>query len=816
MLRDGGFYPEASVPVTVCHTLKENGVIPDPYFVDNEKKIQSIFDMDYSFEKRFEVSKEELSCDKAELVFEMLDTIADVYLNGEKLFSADNMFLKYALPVKEKLVVGENVVRIDFHSPVKYLEEHKIDLGKPFNVIRKAGCMFGWDWGIRLPDSGIIGEVYIELISGGKIEEVDVRQKHKGGCVELSVNVCCELFENCKLSLTVKAPGGEVVFEKSADAERFNKSAFEIKNPALWMPRGYGGQNLYTVETKLILGEKVLSEDVKRIGLRTVKLDRSKDKKEKGSHYGFIVNGTPVYFKGENLIITDADLANVNDKTWERLIDNAKKSNLNGIRVWGGAYYPPDKFYELCDENGILVFQDFMFACTFYYTSEKFMQNVEREIEYQIKRLRHHPSICVFCGNNELDCIYTTMTSKDPRTVALRRLFKADKPFDFKTKLFIKILYKRLFLKLIPQKIKELSSGIDYTHSTPTSRKPLGCKSMFDYLFDGDMHYYLQYDGNAPYQYMREVNCRFMAEMGFQSYPSYKTVKSFCEEKDLSPYSDIMYSHQKCASGNETIELYMKRDYVVPKIFEDYVYLSQLQAGEIMKYSVEHFRRRSDYNRGMIIWQLNDCWPVVSWSGIDYYGRWKAQQYYTKRFYSSVLISVEEEEDSFDLYVVADGTEQRSGKIEWHLTDGEKVFVRGEVAFENASDESKKLLSRKLPPFDEKKCYLVTKFEGNVTVTLFSLAKDFDFALPKISVSTKEEDDFYEISLLSDSMAKGVCLDMKNRDGVFSDNFFDLEKGVEKRVVLPKSDTDAESLAVLQEELFIKTLNEIIVGGKNE
>ncbi len=814
MLRDGGCFPEVSVPLTVSHTLKENGVIPDPYFADNEKKIQGVFDCDYTFEKSFYVEKEDLESERINLVFDMLDTLAKVSLNGKELFFADNMFIAYSIDVKDKLVIGENVIKVLFRSPVKYLEEHRIDLGKPFNTLRKAGCMFGWDWGIRLPDSGIIGNVYLEVINDGKIEEVDIRQKHENGEVTLSVLAKTTLFNDCEIEIEVIDPNGNTVFCEKKAAEIATSFLVEIKSPILWMPRGYGKANLYTVKTTLIFDGMKANVDEKKIGLRTIVHDNSKDEKRKGSKYQFIVNGVPVYFKGENLIITDADLANVNDKTWEKLIDNAVRSNLNGIRVWGGAYYPPDKFYQLCDEKGLLVFQDFMFACTFYYTSDEFMQNVEREIVYQIKRLRHHPSICVFCGNNELDCIFTTMTSTEERTVALRRLFKADKPFDQKTAETVKWLYSRLFLDLIPRKVKELSSGIDYVHSTPTSSEPLNCKSMFDYLFDGDMHYYLQYDGNAPYQYMREMNCRFMSEMGFQSYPSIKTVASFCEKKDMMPYSDVMYSHQKCAAGNETIELYMKRDYVVPKNFEDYVYISQLQAGEIMKYSVEHFRRHNDYNRGMILWQLNDCWPVVSWSGIDYYGRWKAQQYFTKRFYSDILVSVEERCDGFDIYAVADGSKAFDGVVEWCLTDGVKELCCGKVDFKNLKNESRKLLSKNVEGIDKTKHYLLIKFNEDVCVTLFGLAKEFSFDRPKILFAVKENEDEYEITLSSSCMAKGISLDMRNFDGIFSDNFFDMEKGVEKKVLLKKDDTSVLNVETLEKELFVTSLNDVLLRSE--
>ena len=812
---------EARIPGSVAETLLEQKKIPDPYDRDNEKKVLPVFEEDYIFRKTFMVREEDLDHDRICLTCEGLDTICDITLNGETLGSVNNMFVKHTFDVKERLNIGENVVEFYFHSPARYLREHRIELGKPFNVIRKAGCMFGWDWGINLPDSGVWKPCYIEAFDDGKILRADIRQEHREGCVTLQADVQGELWGDemtAEGSVTMELSDcdGKLLATQKKPAAKRTAFTFEITDPALWWPRGYGEQPLYHLRVSLERGDQVLDVLEKDIGLRTVQLNRQKD--GDGHKYEFVVNGCPVYIKGESLVIQDAIIPRSTEEKWRQLIRNCVRSNLNCIRVWGGAYYPPDIFYDLCDREGILVFQDFMFACTFYYPSDAFMENVGREVRQQVVRLRDHPCICVFCGNNELDCIYTTMTSKEPETMALRKLFGAGDAFDMKTRLFIRHIYGKLFLKLIPEICAELAPEISYTHSSPTGYRPLKAKSFFDYLSDGDMHYYLQYNGNAPYQRMREMRCRFMSELGFQSYPSYKTVRSFTVPEDRSPYTDVMYAHQKCSNGNETIEEYLRREYTVPEDFEDYVYLSQLQAGEIMGYSVEHMRRHSDYNRGIILWQLNDCWPVCSWSGIDYYGRWKAQQYYTRRFFEPVLVSAEDDGLKVDLYVICDGTASYEGGIHWSLeTDGEVLASGREAARVEANSRTLAATldfaahgSRRGEIYLR---YALEGYEDSVHTLIFCPHREFSFGneVPRVQVTETKES--FLIDLSSEKLVKGLMLDLREKDAVFSDNFFDLKGS--RRITVAKEDCDAKDLEEFSENLFVKSLNEVM-GKSNE
>lgn len=801
------------IPGSVAATLLENGKIPDPYYRDNEEKVLPVFDEDYVFRKEFSVCEENLAHDRLYLTCEGLDTICDITLNGEKLGSAKNMFVKYRFDVKERLRVGQNVLEFYFHSPRRYLAEHKVDLGKPFHVIRKAGCMFGWDWGINLPDSGVWKPCYIEGFDIGEIVKADIEQEHHPEKVVLRINTVLELWKQGEISAVLYDDAGNLLCEKNCEAKQKNTFTFEITNPKLWWPNGYGSQPLYHFEVQLLSGGTVVDALEKEIGLRTVKLNREKDKK--GHKYEFVVNGTPVYVKGESLVIHDAVISRSTEEKWKQLIDNCIRSNLNCIRVWGGAYYPPDLFYELCDRYGILVYQDFMFACTFYYPSESFMESVRTEVEQQIVRLRDHPCVCVFCGNNELDCIYTAMTSKEPETMALRRQFGAGNAFDLKTRFFIRHIYSKIFLKLIPEKCRELAPQISYTHSSPTAYRPLSAKSIYDYLNDGDMHYYLQYNGNAPYQKMREINCRFMSELGFQSYPSIKTIRTFALEKDMGPYTKVMYAHQKCKNGNETIEEYLQREYKVPQNFEDYVYLSQLQAAEIMGYSVEHMRRHSDFNRGIIIWQLNDCWPVCSWAGIDYYGRWKAQQYYTKRFYEPVLVSAEDKELVVDFYVICDGVSGYEGKIIWSLETDREVLLSGEKEVHITKNSREMVMSLDFSGYREKKkemylrYYLSGQEDKGIKTLLFCPCKEFAFSIESPLITVGETEEVFYMNLSSEKLVKGLMLDLHEGDAIFSDNFFDL-KG-KRRILVQKSDCSIGNLTEFKNQLFVKSLNEVMV-----
>lgn len=830
MMQGSDTFP-CRIPTGIVSVLTENGKMENPYWRDNEKKVSALLEKDYMFVCCFQAEEGVFEHERILLCCEGLDTLADVELNGTLLGSTDNMHRTWRFDVKSVLKRGRNELRISIRSALRYVREHPARIGKPYSVIRKAACMYGWDWGINLPDGGIWRDIYLEGFDAGRICGVVVSQEHSGcpdSSVTVKVNVTCEIREQeVSAQFELCDPDGRTIAKKSVPV-RENTACLEIKieHPRLWWPAGYGEQPLYMLTVSLGKGERVFDRRQKRIGLRKIVLDRTK--LEEGSRYSFSVNGVPVFFRGENLIIEDAVIGRTKEADWRRLIENCLESNLNGIRVWGGACYPPEIFYDLCDENGLMVYQDLMFACSFYEMSDAFAETVRAELEDNLERIGSHACLALLCGNNEVDAQYTVAGSKDPETIELRKLFTGkEEPLPDSVRKLLWSQYEPLFLRLIPQQCARYAPDTGYVPSSPSVPEPGGAESFFDYLSDGDMHYYLQYNGNAPYQKIRTFRCRFMTEIGFQSYPSMQTIREFTEPQDRLPYTPVMYAHQKCANGNETIETYMERDYAVPERFDDYVYLSQLQAGEIMRYTAEHFRRDHEYCRGMILWQLNDCWPVVSWSGIDYYGRWKALQYYTKRFFAPVLASAREEGDTVGMWLTNETRETCRGVLLWQLCDGRDCVVRdGQITVDSPPGTSREVemlrFSDQLTAERKREMYFRYWFEqedagknqgtamsGSV---LFVPAKEFRFSRPKLRWQVTEDEQYYRICMTGETFTRGIALDTPTGNSIFSDNFFDISAGEQREILVKKARcTDAENAEELEKQLQVTTLNEVML-----
>lgn len=586
----------ANVPGTVAEALLAAGKIPDPYWRDNETKALPVFDKDYVFSRIFTVGEELLSHERVYLRCDGLDTVAEITLNGECLAKTDNMHRIYRFDIKRLLHAGENTLSVLFHSPI--VGQEGVGMGSFPAGLRKAACMYGWDWGLSLPDSGIWRDISIEVFDRVQIDWIRISQSHAPGQVTLDIIPEAEVWDDgVVLRGEILDPEGNLIGA--------GNGAFQVKieNPRLWEPVGFGEQPLYTVRITAQKDGKLLDTMGKNIGLRTVELDRSRQ--PDGCYdYSFKINGRSVYIRGQAMVIEDAFLGRSTPERWNRLVDNAVRSNLNCIRVWGGAYYPPELFFDLCDRAGILVYMDFMFACRPYPADDVFCENVRVEAEQQVKMMASHPSLRVLCGNNEIGLIQQCITTpNDPIGKALMEI--AGGAAGALTDEMVKVLTDN-YVRLFREVLKEVSAGyapeIPYVLSSPSL--PDGVEgSITDMLVNGDMHFYLQYVGNLPYQTMAKIAARMLSEVGFQSYPSMKTVKAFCTQEDMRPDSPVMYAHQKCKNGNETIEEYMGRDYTVPTNFEDYVYLSQLMAAEIMKFTAETYRRQSAFNRGTIIWQ---------------------------------------------------------------------------------------------------------------------------------------------------------------------------------------------------------------------
>jgi beta-mannosidase len=789
------FY-DAKVPGTVYTDLLDNGLMEDPYYRDNEDAARGLMDYDYEYITKFKLDAGEGfgDCDDVRLRFDMIDTVADVYLNGSLLGNVCNMHRTYEFAVKE-LLKPENELKVVLHSPNKFIkaafEEDPVlgseDCSMGFPKLRKAHYMFGWDWGPRLPDAGIMRDVTLLGIESARFDSVYVKQNHLDNKVELSFDV--ELERIIKTAdayasfVTVTDPDGKVVAEK-VDSSK----TIVIEKPQLWWPNGYGKQALYTVKVELIrttdetqnssaCDDTVLDIWEKKIGLRTMEISREKD--EYGEEFAHKVNGVKIFAMGADYIPQDNILSRVNKERTRELLTHCVNSHFNCIRVWGGGYYPEDYFYDLCDELGLVVWQDFMFACAVYRLSEDFEENITTEIIQNVKRLRHHASLGLWCGNNEME------------------LFVGQEHWG--AKFTLKSDYVKMYEYLFPKLLKKLDPQTFYWPASPSSG------GGFDNPNDesrGDAHYWDVWHGNQPFTEYRKFHFRYLSEFGFQSFPSVKTIETFTEPQDRNIFSYVMEKHQRNNAANGKIMNYMSQTFLYPESLEELVYYSQLLQAEAIRYGVEHFRRNRGRCMGTVYWQLNDCWPVASWASIDYEGRWKALQYYAKRFFAPILVSCEEkgyldqrisvndEKDpikkSIRLNVQNETMEPSSVTVYWQLRDSKANVIESgekELALEALSttwlDE---MDMDHADLYSNYVSYQVAK-EGEILsegTVLFCPPKHFKFEDPEISVRVEGD----EIVVSAKAYAKSVEIKNENDDLLLTDNYFDMNSGERRLGIL--------------------------------
>jgi beta-mannosidase len=599
----GGKVYEGIVPGSVYSFLLNNGELEDPYYRDNELKALKLMDGDYTFFRSFELPQEMKKSKKIILHCDGLDTICDVFINGFQVGNAYNMHRIWEFEITSFLKSGENEIKILFHSPIKYIKEmqekdfivgaHHAMQGFPH--IRKAHCMYGWDWGPRLPDAGIWRDISIIGVDSSRIEDVYIKQHHEAGNVSLTVDV--KQSQESEIRITLSDPEGhETVLQNSVETQ--------IANPRLWWPRGYGSQPLYTVKVELIEEGHVVDSMIKRIGLRTMTVAREKD--QWGEGFAHCVNGIKIFAMGADYIPEDNILSRITPERTRRLLSQCAAANFNTIRVWGGGYYPDDFFYDICDELGLIVWQDFMFACANYRLTYDFEKNIRAEFIDNIKRIRHHPSLGLWCGNNEMEMFQECFAYNGTHKT------RSD--------------YIRMFEHIIPEVLREYDPDTFYWPASPSSG------GGFDNPNDpnrGDVHYWEVWHGGAPFTEYRKHFFRYASEFGFQSFPSMKTIESFTIPEDRNVFSRVMEMHQRNEYANARIMQYISQTFLYPGDLDTLVYVSQLLQAEAMRYGIEHWRRYRGRCMGAIYWQLNDIWPVASWASIDYYGRWKALHYCT-------------------------------------------------------------------------------------------------------------------------------------------------------------------------------------------
>lgn len=872
----------ASVPTTVYETLLKQGLMPDPFYRDNELDALKLMENDFAYETDFSLTSEDRQADRLFLRFDGIDTLADVYLDGELLGHADNMnrIWEFDITAAVKDDTEDTVyhLKVVLHSPTRFISEaqEKCPVGASsdampgFPHIRKAACMFGWDWGPRLPDAGLFREVKIDAVTTARIGQVYLTQQHNitgktvhGNTVDsvhLTADVEIEWMpeasqEQLKAALFLTSPDGSLTLSaESAPIDPLTGSApstgltglncglrcnhvnveLTITDPQLWWPNGYGAQPLYEVKVLLVPASTTNAEPLdiwqKRIGLRTVTVntDPMEDevfdthmtnqapdlddgdsmimnteakkvfvtdkeaKKLPGRNFAFEINGLQIFAMGADYIPEDNILTRQTRERTDMLLASAQESHFNCLRIWGGGYFMDDFFYDVCDERGLLVWHDFMFACASYELSEAFESNVAAEIRQNIRRLRSHPCIALWCGNNEMETQYEMLAW--PQT--------KKQYYD----------YIRLYEYLIPQIVKEEDPLTFYWPSSPSSGGNFENSNAENV---GDVHYWGVWHGNEPFTAYRKHHYRFLSEFGFQSFPALQTIRRFTKEGDRNIYSRVMEMHQRNTAANGKITNYISQTYLYPKNFDELLYCSQLLQADAIRYGVEHFRRFRGTCMGTVVWQLNDIWPVASWASVDYYGNWKALQYAEKRMFAPVLLSCEEHGEidqkphantlpqpvdvSADLHVANETDTPVTGTVKWALRLPDSTIVReGEFPVTAPAYGGAWLPHLDFNDQDPLKVHLeYALLVDNKTVSsgtaLFCAPKHYAFLDPELTISVDGD----TLTVTAKNYAKSVSVETEHGILRLDDNFVDMEAGSRTFKILPGRDfTDVDGKAV--------------------
>lgn len=775
---DSETWHSAHVPGSVYADLMADGTMPDPFWRENELDAFERMKKDYVYQRAFTVTEAQLAHAHVELVCEGLDTLAHVSLNGREIAFADNMHITWVWNVKEQLHAGENTLEIRFDSPILYCAKkaeeapgwESSDATPGFRHLRKAHCMFGWDWGPRLPDAGIWRPIFLRTWDAARLENALMLQAHHDGVVDVTIRP--EIAGESAWSTEITAPDGEVLTLPETTA---TEQVITIEHPQLWWPNGLGKQPLYRVTVRLATGDT----RVWRIGLRTMTVSREKD--EWGEEFCHVVNGVKVFAMGADYIPEDNILARVTPERTRRLLEDCKAANFNAIRVWGGGYYPDDAFYDICDELGLMVWQDLMYACAFYDLTPDFERSIRVETHQNVARLRHHASLALICGNNEMEMFMAGANSAliNHRTWE----FVPTYPHHITD-------YVKMFEYILPAIVKETAPQTYWWPASPSSG------GNFDAPNDenrGDNHYWDVWHGEKPFTEYRKFFFRYASEFGFQSFPCLKSVEQFTLPDDRNIFSRVMERHQRNQAANGKILSYLSQTFRYPNSFDDLLYASQLMQAEAIRYGVEHWRRNRGRCMGAIIWQLNDIWPVASWASIDYYGRWKALHYAAKRFFAPVMISAEEEgelsqnpkineyhpaplEKSFRLNVCNETLRDVTGEVVWALRTPDGAIVRQNQQTLTIPAMSAKWLDKvdcadaSLTGHYVSFAFVVDDVALSEGTCIFCAPKHFEFVDPRLTVETRGD----TLVVTSHAYAKQVWLESEDADLLLDDNAFDM------------------------------------------
>ena len=804
------WYP-ATVPGVVHTDLLQNKIIEDPFFRLNERGLQWIDKEDWVYETCFTLAADMMRKENMELVFEGLDTYADVYLNDECILKADNMFRRWSIPVRQYIREENNILKVYFHSPVKIdvpkwdalpyqypASNDQSENGGLFNkkisiFARKAGYHYGWDWGPRLVTSGIWRPVYIRAWSDLRINDVFIEQKEVGAgraVIAGHVELDADKDMNGVLVTITDEVTGRVLGEWQADLKRGTNRVtvdFVLHKPKLWWSNGLGEPFLYRFRTDIIAGGELLDSKTERVGIRSLKVVHQPDKD--GHTFYIELNGRPVFAKGANYIPSDNFLPRVTPENYKRTILDAAGVNMNMLRVWGGGIYENDVFYDLCDEYGIMIWQDFMFACSMYPAEGALLDNIHQEAVDNVKRLRNHACIALWCGNNECQDAWLGWGWK----CEIERQNK-----EYADKIWAQ--YRQQYHVTLPGVVREYAPGTFYWPSSP-----FAFEGEMSGTTDGDRHYWSVWHGKAPISDYDSEKSRFFSEYGFQSFPEFESVKRYAPyPEDWDIRSEVMMSHQRGGDhANGLIETYLLNEYKKPRDFRAFLYMNHVLQGDAIKTAIESHRRQMPYNMGTLFWQHNDCWPVASWASRDYYGRWKAQHYYVRKAYDDILISSVVEGDDLKVYAVSDRLENTSGRLQLQVCQFDGTVVHHWDKSVGISGNDSRVcfsapLAKLLEGADRGTAYVrvdYTDKSGRVYHNNYYLGKQKDMDYPKVDLQTEVRsiEGGYEVMVSADKFARAVCLSVADNESVYSDNYFDVQ---------PKSSVQVQVRTRLSAEAF--------------
>jgi beta-mannosidase len=788
----------ATVPGCVHADLLSANLIPDPFVGDNEDHLRWICHANWIYRREFETDHDLLDCDRVLLRCEGLDTIAAIRVNEAFVGRTDNMYRTWEFDVRSLLRRGTNAIEIHFSSPMDYIRDRQTvrRLDYPtaprqipnFSHIRKAAYSFGWDWGPCLPTCGIWRPVSLIGFRTARLQDVMISQEHSPeGNVKLDVRIRTEAASSPSPRLFVQTTltFADAILQEQRRRVSGNRAriALDVPNPQRWWPNGMGAQNLYAITVELIDEDgTTLERQTRRIGLRTLRLIRQQD--DDGETFTFQVNGIDFFAKGTNWIPADALATRMTTERYRHLLASAADANMNMVRVWGGGFYEADEFYDFCDEMGLCVWQDFMFACAPYPIEDKeFMDNVRIEIEQNVRRLRHHPCLALWCGNNEIEYCGFVALKADAGHMSLKR-------------------YQHVFEKTIPNLLARLDPGRGYWPGSPY--KKIGDVYDPDVAIDnpdrGDAHVWSIWHLKKPFEFYRTSRHRFISEFGFQSFPEPTTVAAFTRPADRNVSSYVMEHHQRNGSGNAVILQYMLDWFRMPKDFHSTLWVSQILQALAMKIACEHWHRSMSRCMGTLIWQLNDAWPGASWSSIDYFGQWKALQYECRRFYAPLMVSAIEDlaSGTVQAHVTSDLAESTECHLEWRLSDLQGgILATEKKSIQAPARHSRLAIELNIREHLEKTgarnllLWLELTADGqqpSSNLVLFARPKHLELEDPGIQHRVEAiGSNAFSVTITAQKPALWVQIEIPREPIQCSDNFFHLEKGktVQVRIKLP-------------------------------